>query len=72
MALLVFKELAMKRDSDHTVEYTSIDYHSMCQKSKDRIKKMQKEGYQTPYDPKDSPEKVGEDGYSIIMMGKHG
>jgi len=21
----------------HTVEYTSIDYHSMCQKSKERI-----------------------------------
>ncbi len=60
-------------EKDHTVEYTSIDYHSMCQKSKDRIKKMQKEGYQTPYDPKKTPEEVGESGgYSIIMMGKHG
>ena len=26
------------KDKDHTVEYTSIDYHSMCQKSKERIK----------------------------------
>jgi len=43
----------MKKQSDHTVEYTSIDYHSMCQKSKDRIKKMQKEGIPTSHDPKD-------------------
>lgn len=60
-------------EKDHTVEYTSIDYHSMCEKSKDRIKKMREAGYPTMHDPKDSPEKVGEsDGYSIIMMGKHG
>ena len=63
----------MKNDSDHTVEYTSIDYHSMCEKSKARVKEMQAAGYKTPHDPKKTPEEVGKmDGYSIIMMGKHG
>jgi len=56
-------------DKDHTVSYTSIDYHSMCQRSKDRIKKMQKEGIPTSHDPKDKPEDVGKhEGYSIIFM----
>jgi len=60
-------------EKDHSVEYTSIDYHSMCEKSKDQIKKMQEAGYKTMHDPKDSPEEVGKmEGYSIIMMGKHG
>ena len=59
----------MKKNSDHTVEYTSIDYHSMCQKSKERIKKMQAEGIPTPHDPKDKPEDVGKrEGYSIFFM----
>ena len=59
----------MKNDDKHTVEYTSIDYHSMCQKSKERIKKMQAEGIPTPYDPKEKPEDVGKsEGYSIIFM----
>ena len=53
----------------HTVEYTSIDYHSMCQKSKERIKKMQAEGIPTPYDPKKKPEDVGKrEGYSILFF----
>ena len=53
----------------HTVEYTSIDYHSMCQKSKERIKKMQAEGIPTPHDTKDKPEDVGKrEGYSIFFM----
>jgi hypothetical protein len=53
----------------HTVSYTSIDYHSMCQKSKERIKKMQAEGIPTPHDPKDKPEDVGKsNGYSIFFM----
>ena len=56
-------------DDKHTVSYTSIDYHSMCQKSKDRIKKMQKEGIPTPHDPKDKAEDVGKsEGYSVIFM----
>jgi len=38
-------------DDKHTVTYTSIDYHSMCQRSKDRVKKMQAEGIPTPHDP---------------------
>jgi hypothetical protein len=59
-------------DKSHTVEYTSIDYHSMCEKSKSRVKEMQKTGYQTMHDAKKTPEEVGKmDGYSIIMMGKH-
>ena len=57
------------KDKDHTVEYTSIDYHSMCQKSKERIKKMQAEGIPTSHDPKDKPEDAGKrDGYSILFM----
>ena len=56
-------------DDKHTVEYTSIDYHSMCQRSKDRIKKMQKEGIPTPHDPKDKPEDVGKsEGYTMIFI----
>jgi hypothetical protein len=31
----------------------------MCQKSKERIKKMQAEGIPTPHDPKEKPEDVG-------------
>jgi len=58
-----------KNDDKHTVEYTSIDYHSMCQKSKARIKKMQDEGIPTSHDPKDKPEDVGKrEGYSIFFM----
>ena len=56
-------------DDKHTVSYTSIDYHSMCQKSKDRVKKMQSEGIPTPHDSKDKPEDVGKrEGYSILFM----
>jgi len=56
-------------DKDHSVSYTSIDYPSMCQRSKDRIKKMQAEGIPTSHDPKDKPEDVGKrEGYSILFM----
>ena len=56
-------------DDKHTVSYTTLDYHGMCQRSKDRIKKMQKEGIPTPHDPKDKPEDVGKsEGYSIFFM----
>jgi hypothetical protein len=56
-------------DDKHTVEYTSIDYHSMCQRSKERVKKMQAEGIPTPHDPKEKPEDVGKsEGYSILFM----
>jgi hypothetical protein len=40
----------MKKDKDHTVNYTSMEYHSMCHKSKERIKKMQAEGIPTQED----------------------
>ena len=56
-------------DDKHTVSYTSIDYHSMCERSKDRVKKMQKEGIPTSHDSKDKPEDVGKSqGYSMIFM----
>ena len=59
----------MKDNDKHTVNYTSIDYHSMCQRSKERIKKMQSEGIPAPHDPKDKPEDVGKsNGYSIFFM----
>jgi hypothetical protein len=56
-------------DKDHSVSYTSIDYHTMCQRSKDQIKKLQSQGIPTSHDPKDKPEDVGKrEGYSIIFM----
>lgn len=57
-------------NKEHTVSYTSIDYHSMCQKSKDNIKRMQAEGIPTPHDSKEKPEDVGGKtrGYSIFFM----
>lgn len=59
----------MKKNSDHTVEYTSIDYHSLCERSKERIKKRQAEGIPTPHDPKEKPEDVGKsEGYTMIFM----
>ena len=58
------------KDKDHTVSYTSIDYHSMCEKSKERVKKMQDEGIPTPHDPKDKPEDAGKrEGYSVLFFG---
>ena len=58
-------------DDKHTVSYTSIDYHSMCQRSKDQIKRMQSQGIPTSHDPKDKPEDVGKrEGYSIIFMSQ--
>ena len=57
-------------DKDHTVSYTSIDYHSMCQKTKDHIKKMQAEGIATSHDPKDKPEDAAKEdrGYSVFFL----
>jgi hypothetical protein len=58
-----------KNDDKHTVSYTSIDYHSMCQKSKDRVKKMQADGIPTPHDPKDKPEDAGKrEGSSVLFF----
>ena len=58
---------------DHTVEYRSIDYYSMCEKSKKQIKAMQDAGFSTMYDPKATPEETEQNkmgGYSVIMMSK--
>jgi len=57
-------------NDNHSVSYTSIDYHSMCQKSKDKIKRMKEMGMTTPHDPKDKPEDVAkkDGGYSIFFM----
>ena len=58
---------------DHTVEYRSIDYYSMCEKSKKQIKAMQDAGFSTMHDAKATPEETEQNkmgGYSVIMMGK--
>ena len=70
MAPVCSQEETVKKNKDkHTVSYTSHDYHSMCQKSKERVKKMQAQGIPTPHDPKDKPEDVGKsEGYSIFFM----
>ena len=66
----------METKPEHTVEYTSIDYHSMCEKSKKQVKEMQKAGFSTIFDPKATPEETekkkmgGMGGYSVVMMGK--
>ncbi len=63
----------METKPEHTVEYRSIDYYSMCEKSKKQVKAMQDAGFSTPHDAKSTPEetetpKMG--GYSVIMMGR--
>ena len=63
--------MKMKNNNDnHSVSYTSIDYHSMCQKSKDKIRRLKEMGMTTPHDPKEKPEDVGgnDRGYSIFFM----
>ena len=57
----------------HSVEYRSIDYYSMCEKSKEKVKAMQDAGFSTPHDAKSSPEETEMpkmNGYSVIMMGR--
>ena len=66
----------METRPEHTVEYRSIDYYSMCEKSKAKIKAMQDAGFSTMHDPKSTPEETeihnmgGMGSYSVIMMGK--
>jgi len=58
---------------ERTVQYTSIDYHSMCERSKAKIKAMQEMGMPTMHDPKSTPEETEQGhmgGYSIMMFGK--
>jgi hypothetical protein len=60
---------------DHTVEYRSIDYYSMCEKSKKKVKDMQDAGFSTIFDAKSTPEETEKKemgGYSIVMMGGNG
>ena len=60
----------MKNNDKHTVSYTSHDYHSMCQRSKEKVRKMQEKGIPTPHDPKDKPEDAGKQdrGYSVFFL----
>jgi len=66
----------METKPDHTVEYRSIDYYSMCEKSKAKVKAMQDAGFTTMYDAKSTPEETemhntgGMSSYSVVMMGK--
>tara|TARA_R100001129_G_scaffold160694_1_gene125352 strand:- start:219 stop:410 length:192 start_codon:yes stop_codon:yes gene_type:complete len=61
---------------EHTVEYRSIDYYSMCEKSKAKVKAMQDAGFTTMYDAKSTPEETevhnqnGMGSYSVVMMSK--
>ena len=61
---------------EHTVEYRSIDYYSMCEKSKAKVKAMQDAGFTTMYDAKSTPEETevhnqnGMGSYSVVMMRK--
>lgn len=61
---------------DHTVEYRSIDYYSMCEKSKAKVKAMQDAGFTTMHDAKSTPEETevhnqnGMSSYSVVMMSK--
>jgi len=59
------------KDKDHTVSYTPLDYYTMCESSKRRIKEMQNQGIPTEYDAKDKPEDVGKmDSHSFMMIIK--
>ena len=66
----------MSERPEHTVEYRSIDYYSMCEKAKAKVKAMQDAGFTTMYDPKSTPEETeihnmgGMGSYPFIMMGK--
>ena len=61
---------------EHTVEYRSIDYYSMCEKSKAKVKAMQDAGFTTMYDAKSTPKETevhnqnGMGSYSVVMMSK--
>ena len=66
----------METRPEHTVEYRSIDYYSMCEKSKAKVKAMQDAGFSTMYDAKSTPEETeihnngNMGGFSVVMMGK--
>ena len=63
----------MSERPEHTVEYRSIDYYSMCEKSKKQVKAMQDAGFSTIHDAKATPEETESKpmgGYSVVMMGK--
>ena len=59
------------KDKDHTVSYTPLEYYSMCESSKRRIKEMQEQGIPTRFDSKDKPEDVGKmKSFTVMMFGK--
>ena len=59
------------KDQDHTVSYTPIEYYSMCESSKRRIKEMQAQGIPTRFDPNDKPEDVGKmESFTVMMVSE--
>ena len=59
------------KNKDHTVSYRPLEYYSMCETSKRRIKEMQDQGFPTKYDAKEKPEDVGKmDSYNFMMISK--
>ncbi len=56
------------KDKDHTVSYTPLEYYSMCESSKRRVKEMQDQGIPTKYDEKDKPKDVGKMKSFLVMM----
>ena len=59
------------KDKDRTVSYTPLEYYSMCESSKRRVKEMQDQGIPTKYDAKDKPEDVGKmESFTVMMFGK--
>ena len=55
-------------NDNHSVSYTSIDYHSMCQKSKDKIRRMKEMGMTTPHDPNTTRGRIKKDGGCTIFF----
>lgn len=59
------------KDKDHTVSYRPLEYYSMCETSKRRIKEMQDQGFSTKYDAKENPEDVGKiESYNFRIVSK--
>jgi|TARA_R100000951_G_scaffold38487_1_gene32644 hypothetical protein len=57
-----------QKKKEHTVEYTPMSYHTMCQADKERIRKLQDKGIPTPYDPTPSDEDAS-DGFVMLYRG---
>ena len=59
----------MKNNNDkHTVEYRPTNYYSMCEKSKEKIKRMQDMGMSTPYDARKTPEEADKESHMMMYI----